>query len=326
MLVLTAACGASAPPPGNYPRPAIATGFGRADVLERWMGERVTLGGLSFADPACAEFSPPQEVTPPRTKALARCLAGLPLVQSERRDALADVSILTYAPGFEIEARMIADASGAHLTWIGFEAERDARDTTPTISGRALEALRTAGTGEFAEGMAWFKVCLDPTGNIARAEPRLVSSIAARDAGLAAINGWQFQPFVVAGAPRGACAMTRLTAASDPSPEVLPYPAPASEPGEEDPLLLVAGALVHVTGNDRILPDPPDQDVPGLAGTFRICIDRKGNVSSVFPVNATGLRDYDRKIELVVRGWTYRPLRDANGPIAACTIQTFPRS
>lgn len=348
-LVLVAACGASAPL-GVTPRSTLAPAFGDAVAFERLVRGQVTVGGLWFADPTCAEFTTPQEVVSPRTKALARCLATLPFVESKRIDALGDVTILTYAPGFEVEARVISDADGARLTWIGYEAARDDKDRAPTISADVLETLRTAGDkngglepavvdqlvrelpahAPSRAARAWFKVCIDTAGNIVNIEPRLVTSLGARDAFLAGANAWGFRPFAPAGTPLAICAMSRMVAplGAAPPEETLPVPAPPSQNGSY-PLLLPESTLKRRTGEVSIAPDDKTKvdiqrsQLSRISGTFQVCVDRTGQVESVLPSRSTGVPAYDRTIELRVRSWTYEPFVDASGPVPACTSVTF---
>src|SRR5207302_9059149 len=119
----------------------------------------------------------PREVVATELSAFASCLAGLHLQPSPRRDALGDVVVMTYAPGFEIEARVTLELSGARLTWIGFEARRGDAADLPMITAPAPEALRIdgdpngpldAGTGsvllmdhEHDVAFTWLKLCLD---------------------------------------------------------------------------------------------------------------------------------------------------------------------
>ncbi len=348
-LVVIAACGA-APPRPRAQRPTLASAFGDAAAFEHLVRGSITVGGLWFADPTCQEFAVAQEVTEPRIKGLARCLATLPLVESKRIDALEDVRILTYAPGFEIEARVIFDGDGARLAWIGYEAARDDRDRTPTISSAALESLRTAGepNGGLEPAVvarivrevpareasrvarAWFKICLDATGNIVNIDPRQVTSLGARDAFLAAANAWAFRPFTANGAPVAVCAMTQLVAPSDVAPveDIMPFPPPPSQNGTH-PLMIPPTMLVRRTGESLVVPDDVTKldiqrgHISRLTGTFRVCIDRTGQVESVLPYRPTGVPAYDRKIELRVRGWTYQPFIDGTGPVPVCTSLTF---
>lgn len=323
-----------------------------AAAFERLVRGPVMVAGLWFEDPDCrAQFSAPQEVAPARSKAFARCLAALGLQESARADSLGDVVVLTYAPGFEIEARVIQESDGPRLTWIGYEAMRDDHDTLPTISGTVLESLRTAGdrnggleaaviktlVGEVPErnkyraAFAWLKLCIDASGNITNVHPRMVTSAGARDAFLAGTNAWQFRPFVAAGRAMPVCAMVRPTAPVDAGPptEALPFPAPPSQSGN-DPLLLPEGSLPkRRTGDAMVIPDDDTKTdiqrsgVSRLIGQFRVCIDRTGKVDSVLPFHPTGAPAYDRKIVRSVSAWTFEPYLDATGPIPVCSAITF---
>ena len=337
--------------PKDVARAAFANAHDAA-ALEKLVRGPVMVGGLWFGDAECrAQFAAPQEVAPARGTAFARCLAMLSLQGSPRADSLGDVVVLTYEPGFEIEARVVEEADGARLTWIGYEAMRDDHDTLPTISVATLESLRMGGdanggldpavikkiVGELPErnpfraAFAWMKLCIDATGNITSVQPRMVTSAGARDAFLAATNAWQFRPFVAAGQPMPVCAMVRPTAPRDAGPptEALPFPAPPSQSGNE-PLLLPEGTpLRRRSGESMIIPDDPTKveiqqsGVSRVSGQFRICIDRTGKVESVLPFRPTGVPAYDRKIVAGVRTWIYQPYLDATGPIPVCTAVTF---
>lgn len=322
-----------------------------AAAFERLVRGPVMVGGMWFGDPECrAQFSAPQEVAPERGKAFARCLATLDLQESARVDSLGDVVVLTYAPGFELEARVIQESDGPRLTWIGYEAMRDDHDTLPTISGNTLESLRVAGdrngaldpaiiktlVGEVPErnkyraAFAWLKLCIDASGNITNVQPRMVTSAGARDAFLAATNAWRFRPFFAAGQAMPVCAMVRPIAPGDAGPptEALPFPAPPSQNGEL--LILPDGTLPKPrTGDPMVIPDDGTKmviqrsGVSRLMGQFRVCIDRTGKVESVLPFRPTGFPAYDRRIVAKVSTWTFEPYLDATGPVPVCTSITF---
>ena len=178
----------------------MAAQFVSADpaALQQIVRKPVGSGGLWFHDMDCArQFSLPGEIVASQLTSFARCLSGLQVRLSDRRDPLSDVVVLTYDPGIEIEARFLEDEHGPWLAWIGFESRRDLRDGLPTISTVALEVLRSSGsrdgTIDDATGapllahahafnqkseFAWIKMCLDADGIVTGAHVRRASSIA----------------------------------------------------------------------------------------------------------------------------------------------------
>jgi hypothetical protein len=119
-VALIAACGSSPPRLSvdddfvrNASRDAIAAAANNIDRMEELLGGDIVDGGLWFSDAKCAnEFSSPGAITPDKQRDFAACLVGLHLEASPRRDALGDVVVMTYAPGFEVEARVVPDRHG----------------------------------------------------------------------------------------------------------------------------------------------------------------------------------------------------------------------
>ncbi|MGE5184758.1 MAG: hypothetical protein ACM31C_21950, partial [Acidobacteriota bacterium] len=240
---------------------ALVAASGDAAAIERLLQESVVDGGLWFSDATCARFSGGGKIAPERFHEFARCLATLHWAQSSRSDALADTTVLTYSPGFEIEARVVQELSGPHLTWIGWEARRDNADALPTIAPQVLEALRAAGdhdgpidperaktleldvTPHVHGAFAWFKVCIDGTGAVTRAQSRETTSIAAKDVFADAIAKWAFRPFVVGKRPLPVCSMMQLVypPGSGPTPETIPLPAPPSARDKKEPIVFAPG-------------------------------------------------------------------------------------
>ena len=124
---------------------ALITASTDAGKMTALLGKAVVNGGLWFEDASCASQFSEGEVPPALRAEFARCLVGLQLKPSTRTDALGDVEVLTYGPGFELEARVQQNLRGpAALTWIGYASKRT-KDALPSISGAALEGLRVAG-------------------------------------------------------------------------------------------------------------------------------------------------------------------------------------
>ena len=226
-----------------------------------------TNGGLWFASAACtSEFGQPGEIPQPRVHAFARCLAELKLQPSHRENALGDVVVMTYEPGFEIEARVVSESDGPRLSWIGFASRRNAADNDPTITNAAFESLRTEGDrngpiepalaatlelDEFSPAITWLKICLDETGAVR-------SVVSVRDhvrEDLAGVRrGGEHVVEVQALHDRRAshmpvCSMVRLAypATSAPPVETLPLPPPPSR-SNKDPIVF-SGSSKLVEGN-----------------------------------------------------------------------------
>src|SRR4051812_5249749 len=118
LLVCVMACGPSVvrPDTREVARHALLDASGNPGAIEKLLGSSVMDAGLWFVDPSCAtQFPVPSEITGDRLHAFARCLAGLHLEASTREDALGDVVIMTYAPGFEVEARVVQELAGPRL-------------------------------------------------------------------------------------------------------------------------------------------------------------------------------------------------------------------
>lgn len=323
---------------------------GDAPKLRRLMRDSVTNGGLAFDDPACArDFGTPGEVKSEQLDAFAKCLAGLHLEPSAREDALPDVLVMQYAPGFEVQARVVDD-DGAQLRWIGFASRTEGDLDVPTITRAALEKLRLAGdpnatlTPETTSQLeldtvpdthaayTWFKLCLDNTGAIVKTDSFETTSPKATKAFVAAIAPWKFRPFVTRGTPISVCSMVRLAHPVSQAPvvEKLPLPPPSSR-SKKRPLMLPSAKLLEgkrVAGTISIVPNDLDKlKLKGgeatLVGVFRVCIDDTGVVESVLPIQPTGLPDYDRKIVSTVHDWKYQPYFVDDQPVPVCTHVRF---
>ncbi|MCE9580735.1 MAG: hypothetical protein K8W52_46875 [Deltaproteobacteria bacterium] len=312
----------------------------------------VTNGGVYFTDAACARtFATPGAIAPAQQPEFARCLATLHFTRSARTDALGDVVVMDYAPGFEIEARVVPDPDGPRLTWIGPSSQRADGDVLPTISGDALERLRVAGTvdgpvddaaipaleADVAAGYdsahAWVKLCLDGNGAVQSAHVHEVTSPRAMRAFLAAAQRWAFRPFVVDGHAVPVCAMARLDypAVRHPVAEVIPLPPPPSR-GADDPLVLPASErspLRPLARNSRLQPDPHTQarilydQASTVQGSFRVCVDAAGHVESVLPLRTTGYAAFDNELMSAMHAWTYEPYLVDDKPTPVCAPITF---
>lgn len=308
----------------------------------------VTNGGLWFDDADCAAtFQTPGEVKQDQLSAFGQCLATLKLQASARKDALLDVAVMHYAPGFEVQARIVEEKGGPHLTWIGFAARRTP-DEPATITVDAFESLRIAGdrNGPPAPQLAsvldskrpeytWLKVCLDVDGNMTSVDTHASTSLEATKAFRDAVSRWRFKPFTIAGQPVPVCAMVRPTyaVADAPPEESLPMPLPPPIGGKVPIVLTAEGRTVRgikrTRGSNMIAPNDRDKariakaGSPRLNGSFYLCIDATGAVASVARIKSTGLATYDTKIQREMEQWAFEPLTVDGTATPLCTALTF---
>lgn len=350
LVVTAAACGPGlGHPPETLPKDKTrdaalaftkASQAGDVGTIRQMLGPSVVNGGLWFPDPTCeSEFAVPGEVGGGRLDELARCLTLVQLRPGSREDSLPDGALLTYAPGFELEAQFTEKPSGTWLSWIGYVARRDTADALPTITPEALEALRTAGAREPAvQGLApsiatsrrkyafaWVKVCIDAEGTVTGAHVRQASSTRALDAFVAASADWKFRPFAPKGQPIPVCSLVLLGSPLAPAlaHEKIPMPMTGDKPQ------VAPDDLVRVAGERLIAPDDDDKvriekaGNPRLVGSFKVCLDTNGKVTDVHVLRSTGLPTYDNLIIARVSAWRYQPYLDDDVAKPVCTAVNF---
>jgi len=349
LLVALCACGG-----GSSVKTAKAPDVNLAvENIEPLLVGSVTNGGLWFEDAACdAEFGKPGEIGASKLGAFGKCLAGLGLQRTTRRDVHDDVSIYSYGPGFELEARVITEAGKPRLTWIGASARVDASDP-PTITAEALEALRASGeadgpldqalatklvldpTANSHSEYAWLKVCVDAEGKVAKVTPYASTSGYAAVAFVTAAKTWTFRPFTVGDKAVPVCAMVRpaYPAGGGPDDEVLPLPPMAAAKDGEAPLVLVAVVKAledtRLRGTKAIVPDDDTKTtiqsagIGRVTGTFHMCLRKDGTVESVVPRTSTGLPAYDQSILTGMQQWAYAPYLVDGKATPLCTDITF---
>lgn len=333
-------------------RDALVAAAGDAKALGKLLQGSVVNGGLWFDDATCtATFGTPGEIRSPQLQELARCLVTLRLQASKREDALGDVVVLHYAPGFELEARVIEETSGPRLVWIGYSARREA-DIHPTITSDAVEALRLTGDrhGPLDPAVAatlaadaplkgnytWIKFCLDETGKVTTASSFQTTSVKASDAFSAAAKAWTFKPFTIQGQPMPVCSLAQMAypPGSGPNVETLPMPPPPPSKGKREPIVFAEGARKltegkRISGTRMIVPDDrtktaiKDAGLGRITGSFRICLDEDGRVKSVLPMRSTGFADYDRRLMATMQTWVYSPYMINDQRVPVCTAVTF---
>jgi hypothetical protein len=334
--VVAAACGPGIPLPRNgslspdtaeYAEDlAHASQSGDVAAIRRLLGPHTINGGLWFADPTCmVEFAAPGEVAGGRLDELARCLATLHLSIAPRKEILDDVVVMSYAPGFEIEARILDDANGPWVSWIGSESKLDASDMLPTVAHTTLEALRVAGDphpslADLPRGQgAWLKVCVDATGAVTGAHVRAATSLVAARRLSDAVKEWRFKPFAPRGQPLPVCTVVLLVNGMAKSLELAP---PAIAPPGGEPII-----LSRFYRSKKVALDPvpyglrrqlADQRIYHLAAMVMVCVDTSGKTYGVRMIRPSGLPIYDQHIIARYSQAHLEPYRDGGAPVAAC--------
>lgn len=358
LVVVAAACGPGLATRDTHEvgRESLASAVDKPAALRALFRDSVVDGGIWFADPTCnAEFGTGEEVPKDRLDAFAACLAGLHLQTSPREDALGDVVVVDYAPGIELEARVLPEADGAHLAWIGFASRRPIDAMIPTVTPAVLESVRLTGdrNGPLAPDLAatleadptptshaqftWIRTCIDETGAVTLADPFETTSTKAEKAFTAAALQWTFKPYEIAGKPVAVCAMERMSYPPNQAPavETLPLP-PAPSRSRKKPIVYADGSKevkLHeghrISGISKISPDDPTKTKiqktkeQRVTAEFRICLDEAGAPESILPIKSSGFAEYDSKIVYFMNQWRYEPYAIDGVPTPVCTQVNF---
>lgn len=353
MLAL-AACG-----PGLRPEDPKAAGgqameqaSGDEHAIRALLDGGLTYAGLWFQDPACtAQFPVSAPIGPDHFDAFAHCLAGLHWHASQREDPLADVVVLTYPPGIEIEARVVPELKAPRLAWIGFVSRRDEPAGLPSVTPEVLETLRASGTEDGPidpaigstleldadashQAYAWFDVCLDTSGKVTGAHLRSYTSPKAAHAFADAVARWSFRPYTIGGHPLPVCSLVRLAYPPGKSDDhLLPLPLPPSaDRGLPDPAPILPPRVVEthrIAGNRNIEPDDATRtdlhykNKSRIQATFRLCLNTSGHIETLDLLRSSGYATYDRELAAGMRQWVYSPFELDGKPTPVCTAVTF---
>jgi hypothetical protein len=305
---------------------ARASQNGDVATLRRLLGPHTINGGLWFADPTCVnEFAAPSEVAGGRLDELARCLATLKLTVATRKELLDDVVVLSYAPGFEIEARILDTDHGPWVSWIGYESKLDDSDALPTIAHATLEALRVAGDphpslqGRPPGDGAWMKICIDATGAVTSAHVRAATSLEGGRGMAAAVQQWRFKPFAPAGQPLPVCSVMVLASGLSKSVDVAP---PAIAPPNGEPIIVVnwfrAQRVALQPVPYRLRQQLSEQRIYRLPAIVMACVDTTGKTYGVRMIRSSGLPIYDQHIIARYSQAHIEPYRDGTTSVAVC--------
>ena len=91
--------------------------------------------------------------------------------------------------------------------------------------------------------------------------------------------------------------------------------------------------LQRIAGEQNIVPDDvtkyeiqraaADQKTISVTAKIRVCLDEKGRVESVLPIEVSGFRDYDSKLMTHIHDWVYKPFLVDGQPVPICTYVRF---
>jgi len=111
------------------------------------------------------------------------------------------------------------------------------------------------------------------------------------------------------------------------APPPPPPPPPPSPPENVPPVVL---ENLRIAGDKNIVPDDQTKveiarsGKDKLVGTFKLCLDIDGKISTLVLLKTTGFPDYDKKLSSTIRAeWRYRPFVVGGKPWRACTAVTF---
>lgn len=290
----------------------------------------VTLGGLAFADRACVEqFGAPRVVPVAELAALAHCLGALHWAPSARKTALDHGVVMTYAPGYEVEAYV----AFGQLGYVGFTGRGGTAPAVPTMTPEALEALRTAGEPHPRVPLAhrrWLEICVFPGSAAPKVYAR--SPVPADELAQlgAAIGDWKFRKFAVP-----ACAIVAFDPAGRAeADDTIPRPLTFAKSGKAQRTAdLRKLAALRVGGTAQPWPTEAivgaiNRDQHALhraapvVGAFELCLDEDGRFASGEMLKSTGYHAYDAYLVHALEEWTIRPYIEDGAAQPVCATIT----
>jgi hypothetical protein len=338
-LVVVCACG-SAPPPATLAEQGMdRLVAGDSAGLAALLVPPIELGGVWFAEPACRRFAAAGTVADADVPELSRCIAGLHLAPGRRATSFANIATVVYPPGIELEvAFTLDDERHVHVGWIGYVGRESFEDALPTVAQTVLEAHRRRdvaldraaldselATRRVSNLFAWLKVCVDATGAVSRAEPRLSSSVVAERVFVGAATRWTFDPVVLSGQPAPVCALMLLGYPK--APELaIPFAIPKSARARPVVTLEALGprraGSTHIVSPDSAQPNRIGDRMPissprPQAGAL-VCIDATGAVDSVVVVRPSGRYAFDDALRRTIRYWRFAPFVVNGQPMPVC--------
>jgi hypothetical protein len=327
-------------------------------AIARMFGDHVSFNGMWFADRGCStKFSGPSVVAGAGLGELARCVAKVELAAGPRKTTTA--AILVEKPGIEIVVEIIS----GKITYLGFLIPGGMPTVAPTILERdrvAGSPRLAAQTGTWAavcideHGVAQRSTNVDiydldvaSAKTIAgwRFRPFKVGGTAVpvvmvvwTGAGTAPPLRARMMGRVcendengVEGGEEGGVEGGVVGGVSSDDMGVPPPPPPPPPPPGKSPQVVAPTVLegYRIAGNKMIAPDDMTKlDIAKagktkIVGSFKLCVDAAGAVTSVNQLKSTGFQAYDTKIQVGIRQWRYKPFMVNGQPVAVCTAVTF---
>jgi hypothetical protein len=275
---------------------------------------------LWFEDASCRERFNDAQVDAAGVAALVACLQPL---------ALRDLGMFwIYEPGVEVQMTTMTVDGAPTLTSIHGVRTISEQPDAPQIGSAFLEHHRTGGLTnvvlkEDPDAYVSVEVCVNVKGHVTSADVSRVEHRRYGEVVLAAAWKWTFKPFVVHGKAIPVCA-AEIQRNGIP-PTVHPLTPPPRVPLTVSPASLEA---LRQSGSRFIEPSDETKEViadakkKNVTGTFKVCVDDHGTVTSATPVKSTGFDDYDSTVAAAVQKWTYSPFLVNARAVPVCTAVT----
>ncbi|MEO7729695.1 MAG: energy transducer TonB [Kofleriaceae bacterium] len=319
-------------------------------AFARLLAPNAVISSLWFDSARCAtQFSGRFMASEANRDALLACLSDLGVhaapqgLRPESPSRLENQLSVVYEPGVAMDLRVRDGAIVQIDTHLRYSADPDAAP----VAADALEAHRIAGSvtiepepalrdavpgSEYRVAFVQLVACVDRAGKLE--STRIVQTSGHDDyarAVIAATAKWKFKPFLRRGKAIRACAVELIAYPPDQRAHVFstpppPPPPPPSPPHNVPPKALEAHRL---SGEQNIVPDDETKaDIlkshnDKVIGSYKLCIDTAGKVTTAAQLKSTGFAAYDTKLKEQLRTWTYRPFLIDGQPKPVCTAVTF---
>ena len=346
LLALLPIAARAEPAPDAKLRGELVTAINKRDVAG--VTSRVSLplhvSLLPFVDAACTRFTGKAEIDEANLAAFVGCLADLGVKNLTGPD---DVFVnAVYGPGFPLAlvgtpVRMAFGWTKAGATMYAIEPltfsshiKKFSRQVDPAVlTKKAIDVSAT----DHVEAVV--TVCVDDKGKLkvlAKSDDPAYAQEVERVAA-----AWSITPFMLGEKAIEACTslsvgypasrisvplQMRLPSPPPPPPPASPAVANPTGPQNVAPTLLEGS---RIAGERVILPDDKTKTAitaskrDKVIGSFKLCLDTTGAITSVVALKSSGFPDYDAKIIREMNKWTYRPYHVDGKAVPVCTAVTF---